>query len=144
MNKDSKLIYPAVAMIIVEGLNILAGIFMIIATVAGFKSSFQAQTFANEAGRYGYLVGYWSFAGIGLISILLCPLVFYGAIQMLKAQSYSFAKAAAIICLLPFSSLCFVLNMPIGIWALWVLSRPSAKASFSDGVGKISMPYRPY
>jgi hypothetical protein len=53
-------------------------------------------------------------------------------VQMLSARKYSIALLAAIPALMPFSSLCCVLGVPIGIWAIIVLRNPEVRAAFQN------------
>ena len=72
-----------------------------------------------------------------ILSVAACALyflshvvVFYGAIQMLRFRSPAIARAAAIISVFPFCSPLFVVGIPVGIWALIVLSKPEIRAAF--------------
>lgn len=66
--------------------------------------------------------------------ILLCSnsIVLAGSLKMLKVRSYSFAKAASIISLIPCIGPCYVAGIPFGIWALVVLGKPEVKAAFRE------------
>jgi hypothetical protein len=78
----------------------------------------------------------FAFSGaIGVLSavvgILLCGLILFGALKMKKLENYGVAMAASIVALLPCSvSVCCVVGLPIGIWALVVLSKPEVKDAF--------------
>lgn len=65
-------------------------------------------------------------AGFGT---LLGVLIIFGAMKMKKLESYSLAVTASIISILP-CSICCVVGVPIGIWALVVLSKPEIRSSF--------------
>lgn len=73
----------------------------------------------------------------GLIAVaLLVPFVFSGivfvaALRMLRLQSYGWAIAAAIFCMLVTPG--NIIGFPIGIWALAVLLRPDVRAAFDTG-----------
>jgi len=64
-----------------------------------------------------------------LLGLAISLLVGYGALQMLKLRSYGWSLAASILALIPCTSPCCVVGLPIGIWALVVLSRPEVKAA---------------
>ena len=51
---------------------------------------------------------------------------------MLSGRNYKFAKGSAIMAIIPLISCCFVIGIPVGIWALVVLSKPEVKAFFND------------
>jgi hypothetical protein len=76
-----------------------------------------------------------------LFSILPGLLILFGGHQMLQRRSHAWAVAAGIIAVLACSWLS-VFSLPIGIWALVVLSRDDVKASFS-GAPAAATPGRP-
>lgn len=86
----------------------------------------------REAERAGYNFGLAMNAGIAVLSILIAPLIIYGAVKMLKGANFKLAKTSTILAMIPFTSCCFVVGIPIGIWSLIVLHRPDVKAYF-DG-----------
>jgi len=65
-----------------------------------------------------------------LLALIAAPIIIYGAIQMMKGRKLGLAKASAILAIIPFTSCCFLIGVPIGIWALTVLSKPDVKAFF--------------
>jgi hypothetical protein len=58
------------------------------------------------------------------LSLVAAPMIIYGAVKMLNGSSYGWAKASSILAIIPFTSCCFLIGAPIGIWALVVLSNP--------------------
>jgi hypothetical protein len=50
---------------------------------------------------------------------------------MLHLKNYGLCVAAAIIALVPCTSPCCCLGLPIGIWALVVLTKAEVKTAFS-------------
>ncbi len=67
-----------------------------------------------------------------VIGVILSCLVLYGAIQMKKLASYGWAMTACILALVPCTSPCCLLGLPIGIWALVVLLKPEVKAALKQ------------
>ena len=66
-----------------------------------------------------------------LIGLACAIVVLLGAIRMKNLQSYGLAMTAAILSIIPCTSpCCFLIGMPIGIWALVVLNDPAVKAAF--------------
>jgi hypothetical protein len=49
---------------------------------------------------------------------------------MRKLDSYGLAMTASIVALIPCISPCCVVGLPIGIWALVILSKPEVKSAF--------------
>ncbi|UCE49614.1 MAG: serine/threonine protein kinase [Phycisphaerales bacterium] len=56
-------------------------------------------------------------------------IVIVGGWQMLKLRSYGWAVAGSVLALVPFSA-GFMLGVPMGIWALFVLKRPDVQEAF--------------
>ena len=72
---------------------------------------------------------------VGLLSLIAAPVIIYGAVQMYTSKSYTMARLAAVLALIPLTSLCCVPGIPIGIWAFFVLSQPEVRAAFSAPQG---------
>lgn len=73
----------------------------------------------------------------GLIGLVLSALVAYGARQMQTLRSFGWSVTAAVLALIPCTSPCCVLGVPIGIWALVVLYRPEVRAAFGSQAGVV-------
>ena len=68
---------------------------------------------------------------ITLVLMSLNGLVLYGAIQMKSLKSYGLSMTAAILAMIPcVTSICCVLGIPFGIWAIVALNDPRVKSSF--------------
>jgi hypothetical protein len=68
---------------------------------------------------------------LGIISIMLSVLILFGAIKMKRLESYGLAMTASIIAMIPCVSFpCCIIGLPIGIWAVVVLSKPEVKSAF--------------
>jgi len=72
-----------------------------------------------------------------LIGLALSALVAYGARQMQTLSSFGWGVTAAVLALIPCTSPCCVLGVPIGIWALVVLYRPEVRAAFGSQAGVV-------
>jgi hypothetical protein len=48
---------------------------------------------------------------------------------MMHAKKYKMARVAAIVAINPFTSCCFLVSIPMGIWAMVLLGKPVIKAS---------------
>jgi hypothetical protein len=69
---------------------------------------------------------------MNLPSLVLGALMLVGGLKMKNLQSYALALTAAIIALIPcLNGCCCVFSMPVGVWALYVLSRPEVKGAFT-------------
>lgn len=98
---------------------------------------------ADQAERFGYFVGTFGIYGIATISLILTPVIVFGAIRMMKGQSRGLAITAAILSILPVTSCCFFISVIFGIWALIVLMQPDVKAFFQNGGEQNIYPPRP-
>lgn len=128
---------PAIALIVVGALNGGLGLLMLasgLLRLVGAINTGPAPT--DEAQRTGYLVGTLVGYGLGFISLILAPAIIFGAVKMVKGQSFGLAKAAAVLAILPLTSCCFLAGIPIGIWSLIVLNKPDVKALFQSGPGR--------
>mgnify|MGYP001179700107 CR=1 FL=1 len=67
-----------------------------------------------------------------LLGVALSALVWHGALQLKKGRSYGWAMTAAILALVPCTSPCCLVGVPIGIWALVVLMRPEVKSALQQ------------
>jgi hypothetical protein len=65
-----------------------------------------------------------------IIGILVSGLILFGALKMKKLENHGLAMTVSIIAMIPCLSPCCVIGLPIGIWALVVLSKPEVKSAF--------------
>jgi hypothetical protein len=49
---------------------------------------------------------------------------------MMKLRSRGLALTASILAMIPFTSPCCLLGLPVGIWSMLVLSKPEVSAAF--------------
>ncbi len=66
-----------------------------------------------------------------LIGMALSAFVLFGGMQMQRLHSRGIAIAAAIIAIVPCTSPCCLIGIPIGIWALVILSKPEVRSQFN-------------
>lgn len=92
--------------------------------------------YADESYRAGYRMGYMIALVAAFLSLVLAPVVVYGASRMMKLTSYKMSRAAAVLALIPCTSCCFLVGIPMGIWALIVLNKPEIRQAFDQ-------PYQP-
>lgn len=127
----SRLQWPAIGLIIVGVLNASSGLVLILGRIASIVKG-REPVITDEDRRLGYMFAIILFPIVSLISIVASPIIVFGGIQMLRARRYSVALWAAILALIPVTSLCCIPGIPIGIWALIVLRHPEVRASFED------------
>lgn len=135
---EQKLKIPAIIIMVIAGLTILFSIFGIVSNLflgGGGASNIANQIADPEArrivemmtGSSGVMGIIWSIFNAGLNGFVI-----FGALKMMKGESYPMAMAAAIIYIIPCFSMCCI-GMPFGIWALVMLLNDEVKAAFAGG-----------
>ena len=72
--------------------------------------------------------GAWGVVSL-IVGLLVAAIILVGGIKMKRLESYGLAMTGSIVAMLP-CSLCCLVGLPIGIWALVVLSKPEVKSAF--------------
>jgi hypothetical protein len=118
---------PAIGLIAVAVLNALCQITSLIMRVMG-PSILASSRMPNQAwaNMFSGTIG----AVLTAIGLLFSGVIFFGAMKMKNLESYGLAMAASIIAMIPCFSPCCLLGLPIGIWAVVVLSKPEVKSAF--------------
>jgi len=120
---------PAIGLLVTAGLGLVANLVGLILSMTGQPIGRLPAELGEEVVQKLMEVGsVWGVLG-SLLGLAISLLVGYGALQMLKLRSYGWSLAASILALIPCTSPCCVVGLPIGIWALVVLSRPEVKAA---------------
>jgi hypothetical protein len=117
---------PAIAMMVVAGLNLLVMIPYLLMTTIGAANAGAGMEPDNQASMIGYGVGV--FIGIAIV-VAVFALIIFGAWKMLKMESWGMALTAAILMVMP-CTMCWM-GLPIGIWAIVVLSLSDVRRAFS-------------
>jgi hypothetical protein len=119
---------PAIALIVVSALGILGQIASMLAHLAGVRSA--PANMPPEMERWVTMMS----GGLGIVATVLTvavgALIIYGAMKMMNLQNYGLAMAASIVAMIPCLSPCCCLGIPVGIWAIVVLSNAEVKAAF--------------
>jgi hypothetical protein len=124
----SKVVAPAIAMIVVGTIGLLANLllatFMLFATSLGVAMSVPGQDKMFEAA--GQVFGVLLY---GVFAIMAGVMIF-GAVKMKNLESYPMSIAACIIAIIPCYQACCILGIPFGIWGLVMLLQDDVKAAF--------------
>ncbi len=117
---------PAIGLMVVAILGFVLQAISLVLNLVG--TSFLATQQANQpwANMFSGAVGVVS----GIVGLLVSGLIYYGAMKMKKLESYGLAMTASIVAMIPCISPCCLIGLPIGIWALVVLSKPEVKSAF--------------
>ena len=122
---------PAIALIVTASLGIAYYLFNLVLVASGTATRFQQIPSDAPPWVRSFIEGTHGTMAVvvALVVVALNGFVLFGAIKMLRLQSYGLAVAAAIIAMLP-CQCCCVLGLPFGIWALVVLNKPEVKSHF--------------
>jgi ABC-type phosphate transport system permease subunit len=138
-----KLNIPAIGLLVSSVLNGLIGFLTTASGIMRLSGRLGEENLpTSEAERFGFLFGTFLGYGVGFLSIVIAPIVFYGALKMMKGEKYGIAKTASILSVIPLIC-CFPLSVVFGIWALSVLSKPEVKAFFRGDFSRPNLPPQP-
>ena len=117
---------PAISLIVIGGMGVMWGSVTVVMNIFGSSIGM-----LDGSGQYPQLMLQGGLGIVqGAISLACSIVIILGAIKMMKLESYGFAMASAIIAMVPCFSPCCCLGLPIGIWALVVLSNAEVKSCF--------------
>lgn len=124
---------PAISLMVVAGLSFVLQIISILANLLGL-SFMGSQDMSQLEGIEGMewlapLLSGGFVVILGVFSLAMMALIFFGAMKMKALESYGLAMTAAILSIIPCFSFCCI-GIPFGIWALVVLLNAEVKAAF--------------
>ncbi len=120
---------PAIGLIVVAILGLIQHIGSLIVRFAfADMLARQAETMPWARGLNSGGIG----IAVAIFGLLVSTLILIGGIKMKKLESYGWAMTASVISVIPCVSPCCygLVGIPIGIWALVVLSKPEVKSAF--------------
>jgi tRNA A-37 threonylcarbamoyl transferase component Bud32 len=79
--------------------------------------------------------GVWLTVLMWVALLVQGPIMIMGALKMRRLESYGWAVAGSVLALVPTSPF-VVLGLPVGIWALAVLTSPDVKAAFVENAAR--------
>lgn len=118
---------PAIGLICVAILGFLAQVASLVWQL-GFAAAMAHRS--HMAGPFAVMNTPAIAIGTAIIGILVSGLILFGGLQMKKLEAYGLAMTASIVAMIPCISPCCIIGLPIGIWALVVLSKPEVKSAF--------------
>lgn len=130
---------PSMGVIVAGVMSGLSGLAQLL--MASRRSMYGIGAFygADESYRVGYRMGYITALVAAFLSLILAPVIIYGGLRMMKLANFKLSRAAAVLALVPCTSCCFVVGIPLGIWALIVLNKPEIRQAFDQP----DQPYQP-
>jgi tRNA A-37 threonylcarbamoyl transferase component Bud32 len=121
---------PAIAMIVVAFFVWLQVIIAFVTLVVDHPQRILAGIGLQETRHLGDLV-YWALgSAAAVVAFGLIGIVVAGAVKLARCRSYTWVMVAVILIMLPLGYHFFV-SVPIGVWALIVLSKPEVQAAFA-------------
>ncbi|MCM3904553.1 MAG: hypothetical protein ND866_22880 [Pyrinomonadaceae bacterium] len=122
---------PAIGLIVVGALNALSAFLLLLGRLNSIVKG-RDPVITDEDRRLGYMFAIIFFPIVSLISLAASPIIIFGGVQMLRVRRYSIVLWAAILALIPLTSVCCIPGIPLGIWALIVLRHPEVRAAFES------------
>jgi hypothetical protein len=119
---------PAITLIIITALGILGQLLSMAANLVGVRST--PDNLPPEAARLVTMMSGSLGVVFGVLTLAIGGLIIFGAMKMMSLQNYGLAMAVSIIAMVPCLSPCCCLGLPVGIWAIVVLSNAEVKAAF--------------
>jgi hypothetical protein len=75
-----------------------------------------------------------------LFNLFVGVLLVAGATRMRRLEAYELTVIVSIIAMLPLTNVMYLLSLPMGIWALWILLKPEVRAAFAHQLRSHSKP----
>ncbi len=123
---ESKVKVPAMTLLIVTAISMALHVVIILLKLlgagAGAAEGVEEAMQAMISGPMG--------AVFGVIALVRDGFIIFGMMKMMKLQSYGLALTACIMSMIPCTSPCCLIGIPIGIWGIVVLNDPLVKGSF--------------
>lgn len=119
---------PAVGLMLT---GIIGAIFDLTSFIAGFFGTGLVATFGDDIPEQleSILEGsFWTASSF--IGVLIAVFVVYASVKMKELNQWGLCVTASILAMIPCISPCCLIGLPIGIWCLTVLTKPSVKAAF--------------
>ncbi len=128
---ESSLSGPAIALMVVGGIDIFLGVLNFLAPVLGFSLMAAGSAGPGKAaGNADFMANMVSGVIQGLLNLVFGGVIILGAMKMKQVQSYGLAMTSCIMAMIPCVNCC-ILGLPFGIWGIVVLNKPEVKEAFS-------------
>lgn len=111
---------PAMSLMVMTWINMLLQLVWVAINM------FQAGERGNLDGPAEVLI---LVVSVGLSLVINC-IIIYGCRKMMKLERYGMSIAACIMSMVPCTSSCVCIGLPLGIWGIVVLMKPEVKSAF--------------
>jgi hypothetical protein len=124
---------PAIGLIVLGGLGVIFAIIGLLANgmlLDMYKSVLPPDQYQQVEGALkANTVVRLAFS---IFAVFVSAFVLYGGIQMMNLRNRSLVMIAAVVAMVPCIGPCCLIGVPVGIWALVLLSKPEVKAAFTS------------
>jgi len=123
---------PGIALIVTGALNVLFGLARAAMSLLFSGAGALGGASGPNPQMERMMMGVFGTLGVvlGLVGALCGALHILGGIKMRKLESYGLCMTASILAMIPCTSPCCLIGLPIGIWAIVVLSKAEVKSQF--------------
>jgi len=122
---------PGIGMIVAGILNVLASLARLALLLAGVgMGALNGAGHNPEVDKLVFAIAGTTGIVFGVIGLIVGLFVIYSGIKMQKLENHGLCLLAAILLIIPCTSPCCPVGIPIGIWALVVLSKSEVKNAF--------------
>jgi hypothetical protein len=125
---------PAIGLIVTGGLGAITALLFLMIVAFGGAVALAGKDAANDLPGFG-VSAVWM-----LVCLAASGLIAYAGWQMRQLKSWGLSMAGAIVAMIPCISLCCLLGLPIGIWAILVLIDEDIKRAFATGGAYVPPP----
>ncbi len=121
---------PAVGLIVTAVLGFAVSVLGLVASIVGVGMAGMQSTGTSSMPWLQFYTGAVGVV-IRIVGIAICAFILYGGLKMRKLENHGLCMAASIVAMIPCLSPCCLVGLPIGIWAVVVLSKPGVKQYFT-------------
>ncbi|MDX1997264.1 MAG: hypothetical protein SF066_06060 [Thermoanaerobaculia bacterium] len=131
-NVHAKVQPAAIGLMIAGGVGILLGLFSLLSSVLGLGAWTMpdlggdneqfARLLQSSTGAFGMIMN--------VLGLAVCAFVIWSGLQMKSLKGWQMCMAGSIAAMIPCFG-CYLIGIPMGIWALVVLLKPEVKAAFT-------------
>ena len=132
MSIEDRLRFPAIGLIASGAANAICAALLLLSWLLELLSKEATYIYGSERARTWFYVGrglavVWNVAGLVLAAYIVS-----GGMEMMSGTGYRKARRAAILAMIPITSVCCVLGFPLGLWAFLTLNDPQVRAYMLD------------
>ena len=123
---------PAIGLIVTGALNVVAGLFRIVISLTGFGlAAFGGAGAGNdEMSKLIMSVAGTTGVVLGALCVICGGVTLFSGLKLRKLQSHGLCVTGCILAMIPCTSPCCLVGLPIGIWALVMMSKPEVRSQF--------------